>query len=240
MKLSDARLSLVRKAISAVCVEIARLQTQRMRWEQYSESALWAELAACILGSRVSFEVAHATAHRLKAKGLLSPDAYLRAPVEFEGLVASELASNPIPATGSDAFQRYPFPRVRAKHIGRTMQLIYGRGNSLHMVLAESDNEKQARKSLINNTVGIGPKQASLFLRNIGFAHTLAILDTHVLRYMAWTGLADLPRTPHTLAQYEKMEATFSAHTEEFGFPVGHVDVALWVVVRVARREKLL
>ena len=63
-------------------------------------------------------------------------------------------------------------------------------------------------------TLGIGPKQSSLFLRNIGYAQDLAILDSHVMTYMK---LMDLTPTRmkdvSKLATYEDVEERLAGYS---------------------------
>lgn len=86
---------------------------------------------------------------------------------------------------------------------------------------------------------GLGPKQASMFLRNTGHTLELAVLDRHVLVFMDLLGLAPLPKAL-TLAEYLRREAVFAGFADRLGHSVGHVDWAVWFVMRAARQEKLL
>ena len=85
----------------------------------------------------------------------------------------------------------------------------------------------------------IGPKQASLFLRNVGFAEDLAILDVHVLRYLCWMDGASPAHQPKvsSLRQYERHERRISRHAREASVTVGDLDLAVWVTSRVAVSE---
>ncbi len=81
-----------------------------------------------------------------------------------------------------------------------------------------------------------GPKQASLFLRNIGYSAYVAVLDIHVLTYMSWIGLTDAPlKSVSTIKKYESSETTFIEHSHSLGYAPDHFDIAVWVVVRVAK-----
>ena len=86
---------------------------------------------------------------------------------------------------------------------------------------------------------GIGPKQASLFLRNVSYTCDLAILDIHVLRYMTWIeAVPNVSLPPRSLNEYEHIEEGFRRHAVELGVPVGSLDLAVWVTVRVLADEK--
>ena len=85
----------------------------------------------------------------------------------------------------------------------------------------------------------MGPKQASLFLRNIGFAANVAVLDIHVLTYMRWVGLIETPvKSISTVRKYEALEDSFIEHAYSFGYAPDRFDLAVWVVVKVAKEEQ--
>jgi N-glycosylase/DNA lyase len=90
---------------------------------------------------------------------------------------------------------------------------------------------------LMKHMPGIGPKQASLFLRNVGYAENLAILDVHVLRFMRYIGLLRAPEiSVTTLRRYEVAEERLLAYSLGLGWPMATLDVAIWVVMRAAGR----
>ncbi|MEA4967094.1 MAG: hypothetical protein VB048_03105, partial [Bacteroidaceae bacterium] len=51
-------------------------------------------------------------------------------------------------------------------------------------ILINAETSSEARNSLISICVGMGYKQSSMFLRNIGFCFDLAIIDTHIIDYL--------------------------------------------------------
>jgi N-glycosylase/DNA lyase len=86
----------------------------------------------------------------------------------------------------------------------------------------------------------LGPKQASLFLRNIGYAAHVAVLDIHVLTYMSWVGLTETPiKSVPTVPRYEALEDAFIEHAYSFGQTPDRFDLAVWVVVKVAKEEQV-
>src|ERR1041385_3586479 len=134
-----------------------------------SEDTLWQELVACLLGSVVPFPVAQAFAEHLGGAGLLKRGQHRFQTQAYERDLAEEL-STPIPVNNGTRFsnQRYRFPRLRASHIRRTAEAVFGSGGSLTELLENASDERLARQRLVASAVGIGPKQASLFLRKIG------------------------------------------------------------------------
>jgi len=77
-----------------------------------------------------------------------------------------------------------------------------------------------------------------MFLRNVGVSYDLAILDRHVLNYMAALGIySGTGGSIASLAQYRRLEAVLRAHADHLACPVGLLDWAIWIVMRVANRK---
>lgn len=94
---------------------------------------------------------------------------------------------------------------------------------------------------MILSVWGFGPKQASLFLRRVGYCADLAVLDVHVLDYLHLTrGLRIAPNRLGRLSCYEEIEDTFREIASRFGHSLGCVDLATWLTMRVAKREAYL
>lgn len=207
-------------------------------WQDMSEELLWHELVACILGSKVAFEQAQAAADYLNTHGLLDLRAFLNKGNDFETQIVKAL-SNPISChLNRPSFTfRYRYPKLRANHIRRTADSIYGKHRSIRSLLESSNNSNEARFIIFSNSIGVGPKQSSLFLRNIGYADNLAILDTHVLHYMFLLGiLPTRTQAVKTIGDYEKLEAKFCDYTYDLGCNTAYLDTAVWITMRVYRR----
>jgi len=75
---------------------------------------------------------------------------------------------------------------------------------------------------------GIGPKEASHFLRNIGFGKNLAILDVHVLRNMVKYGIIkELPGVI-TKKVYLDLEKKLAKFSERIAIPMAELDLLFW------------
>ena len=79
-------------------------------------------------------------------------------------------------------------------------------------------------------------KQASMYLRNVSNSSELAVIDSHILKYMNILNLIKKVPTTISNAQYLVKENMLTKYTEKFGYPVGCVDYAIWVVMRVASK----
>ena len=210
-------------------------------WQQRDENQLWYELVACLLGSRVSFELALASVRSLEASGLLHHPLNCGVTADYPDLIASNL-SKPVWVTtykGVNKHIRYRFPKSRAMGIAKTAKRIYqSPDQSIKNILEQSSDPKIARKSVVEKSCGIGAKQASLFLRNIGYSNSLAILDSHILRYMHLVGIMDRIFTSiSSVRTYELLESDLCEYADNLGFQLSCLDTAIWVVMRVYQKE---
>jgi len=209
---------------------------------QGSEEYLWHELVSCILGSKVPFEQAQATTNHLINTNLITVNDCLRNGLEFEGRIIESL-THPITLTVgiSSLSFKYRYPRLRANHIRRTAESIYEENGSIKNILDSTRDPSEMRIRIMQSSVGIGPKQSSLFLRNIGFTDKLAILDTHVLRYMFLMGMINVAtKAVSTIARYQEIEGHLKSYTNKLGANLAYFDTAIWVTMRVFQREAVL
>lgn len=236
--MADLSVTRLQYAVREVSRRLELNNTHGTSWDIMSEDCLWRELAACILGSRVRFGVAHAAIERMDIAGLFSSESRLSRRDEYERDILHALWASGTCADAAGLQARYPFPLVRAKQISAAAATIYANGGSIRQLLHEAEDACDVRRRLSAEVAGMGPKQASLFLRNVGYTAQVAVLDTHVLTYMNWIGLTPSPlKTVRTVRQYETLEYVFVEHSWSAGFPPSLYDLAVWVVVRVAKKE---
>jgi N-glycosylase/DNA lyase len=178
----------------------------------------------------VPFDVAVAAADAIDAEGLLLE------PVDLAALESSlTLVLRQATLVGGRR-RRYRFPSTRAKHLAATRAAVTRAAGGLASLLSGFGSPADARLWFVANAPGIGPKQASMFLRNTGTSYDLAVLDRHVLNYMAALGMYQSKnRFISNLIEYGEQEAKLRSHAEELGFAVGLVDWAIWIVMRAAR-----
>lgn len=216
-------------AVCAICPDIEERITNGPA--ERNERSLWWEFSACVLSSQVPYPLASEAASAIDRIGyLLEPDCL---PDLSDRL--SAILRRPQGATG----RSYRFPCVRARQLATAKQRITYRFGTLSVLLTQLETPVAARNWLVDCAPGLGPKQASMFLRNIGFSYDLAILDRHVLDYMNLIGLrAKSTKTIATMKEYRLGEESMRGHAHDLGFPVGILDWAIWIVMRVARTEE--
>ena len=235
-------LAMIDRAVQALCLEVAALDAEQTNWHVLAEEELLHEAAICIFGSQTHFEIALAAANRARSSGLFRPTALRAKSSRYEARVVSVL-SKPL-RVHIGGRRRTTLPRFRnrlASLLCATIERIYGHGLSFKSILSKSLSARDARESLVEAVSGFGPKQASLYLRRVGFSADLAILDTHILDYLKMArGVEPKPGSLSKLSTYEQIEREFRQVAREFGHAIGCVDMAMWVTMRVAKREALL
>jgi len=226
------------RAIREVCTCLQEKYLPKFEWETLGEDELWRELVACILGSRVRYDVVYSAIERMKKANLLSATPTLTKRPKYEEDVLSALSETSGLEDVCGVQSRYPFPRLRAGQISSAAETLYSNGGTIRSFLERAQDVREARRQLVRDIAGLGPKQASLFLRNIGYTAQVAVLDVHVLTYMEWVGLTPSPvRTVRTIRQYETLEGAFIEHSYSSGFPPDRFDLAVWVVVRMVKKD---
>jgi len=199
------------------------------------ERVLWLELSTCILSSQVPYELALAAANRIDAMGFLSSS---ESSYDHLATNLATILMQPIDFSGSA--RRYRFPRLRAAQLAMTKVGIKKKYGSLGSVIYGSQDVEIIRRWLVEEVHGMGPKQASMFLRNVGVSYDVAVIDRHVCRYMLLAGLCvSQPSNLGHLNGYRKHECTLRRYADDLGHAVGIVDWAIWIVMRaLASMEK--
>ena len=86
----------------------------------------------------------------------------------------------------------------------------------------------EKREWIVENIRGIGYKEASHFLRNVGFGEEIAILDRHILKNLVRLGvIEEVPKTI-TRKRYMEIEDKMIDYSDKIGIPMDHLDLLLW------------
>jgi len=86
----------------------------------------------------------------------------------------------------------------------------------------------ELREWLVKNVKGLGYKEATHFLRNVGRNGGLAILDRHILRNLKRLGaIRSLPKTL-SRKKYLSIEQQFMRFAGRFGIPLDELDLLFW------------
>jgi N-glycosylase/DNA lyase len=117
------------------------------------------------------------------------------------------------------------FPESRAEYIVDARRLYGTLLNTIRGFRCSSS----AREWLTENVKGLGYKEASHFLRNIGFKD-LAIIDRHIINYLEKKGLIEKPKTL-TKRRYLECERILSAIADRLGITVAELDLYIWYLM---------
>lgn len=117
---------------------------------------------------------------------------------------------------------KYRFYNRRAHFIALANQY-----KNIKSIITKIDGHDEKREWLVKNIKGIGYKEASHFLRNIGY-FDYAILDKHILRLMMENSFID--EIPKTLGkkEYLKFEKILGEIGDKIEMSQGELDLYLW------------
>lgn len=125
---------------------------------------------------------------------------------------------------------RVRFWRLRPAYIYHTREYLRGCCGLNLRGLIESFKDPEERRDFFarNKSIkGVGYKEASHFLRNIGF-RGYAILDKHIISGLREMGVIQENMIPNTPARYKEMEKRLAAFAKEIGIDMDHLDLLLW------------
>ena len=183
-----------------------RLKDFRKVWTG-TEKRIFSELCFCICTPQSKAVVCDRAVMFLEKKGLLLKGALRDVRNELKGV---------------------RFPNNKAKYIVEARELFV-KGNRVN-IKTEIDPEDiiKTREWFVSNVRGIGFKEASHFLRNIGFGKDLAIFDVHILRNMVRLGLIDEEPKSLTGKRYMFLENRLRVFSKEIKIPMDELDLLFW------------
>jgi len=162
----------------------------------------FAELCFCILTANSSAKLGMRIQEAIGLEGFL-------------GLSEEELARR-LEQLGHRFSERRAHFIVQAREFSEIKEIVVRIGD-----------EKLAREWLVKNVMGLGYKEASHFLRNVGYDN-LAILDRHVLRIMYEHGLVEEIPKGLTRRTYLELEGKLRDLGAQLSIPLSKLDLYLW------------
>lgn len=115
------------------------------------------------------------------------------------------------------------FHKTKARHIIKARSFL---NNGIKAKLVGSPTD--VREWLVQNVYGLGYKEASHFLRNVGLGEELAILDRHILKNLVKHGvIKEIPKSL-TRKRYMEIEGKMKKFSGNLGIPVSHLDLLFW------------
>lgn len=125
---------------------------------------------------------------------------------------------------------RHRYPRARSGYIVASRDFLQEHCElKLREKLDGFDDDLARRDWLVREKriKGLGYKEASHYLRNIGLKG-YAILDKHILRSLAELGIIDDPKPPNTRTRYLTIEQKLKELAEMTGIDFDELDLVLW------------
>jgi len=130
--------------------------------------------------------------------------------------------------------------RRRLKEVGyiyynkRSEYILYTRNHLKNMFNFELKNKilsfndkNELRKFFVTNIKGLWYKEASHFLRNIGFKG-YAILDKHVINSLHEFGVLETNNKPKNAKEYLEIEQKLIDFSKDIGIGIDELDLVLW------------
>jgi N-glycosylase/DNA lyase len=119
------------------------------------------------------------------------------------------------------------FHKNKAKYILANREQ-FGEATKFEISKYLSGNIADTRNRLAHDIKGYGLKEASHFLRNIGFGEDIAILDRHILRRLSEYGV--IPKVPEILTApvYHEVEINMKSFAKDIGVPLDALDFCFW------------
>jgi len=116
----------------------------------------------------------------------------------------------------------YRFPNVRAKYIMEARNYI----SELESIINSNTDEIKLREWVVKNIKGLGYKEASHFLRNIGYRN-FAIIDFHIIDLLVKYDLIEKPKSM-TKKKYLEIENILKQIGRELHLDMAKLDLYLW------------
>ncbi|MBX7171758.1 MAG: N-glycosylase/DNA lyase [Pyrinomonadaceae bacterium] len=199
----------VKEIYSARGKEIrARLAEFEAIWKKGTDEKLWEEMVFCFFTGGCSARM-----------GLRSVEA-----------VRSLLLTGTHEELMNALVGKHRYPRARAGYIVASREFLQEHcGMQLRNKLNSFTDDLERRDWLVKEKriKGLGYKEASHFLRNIGLKG-YAILDKHILRSLAELNFIEDPTPPNTRSKYLTIENKLKEFAKQVEIDFDEMDLVLW------------
>ena len=185
-----------------------RLNDFKKIWKKGTKKEIFVELVFCILTPQSNGKFCWSAVENMIRKGVLFTG--------DRGQIVKELS-------------RARFIQKKSAYIVEARQkFLLDNRISLKPVISQIGDGYKAREWIVQNVKGIGYKEASHFLRNIGFEQNLAILDRHILKNLKLIGV--IKEIPGSLSKgrYFDIENRMMEFSKAVQIPMSYLDLVMW------------
>ncbi len=185
-----------------------RIDEFESAWKNYTEEELFVEFSFCLLTPQSKATVCWKAVETLRDTGVL-----------WSGN-AEDI---------SQYLVGVRFKYTKAENIVKARNFFSKDGRiKIREILSRYSTAREMREYLVRNIRGMGYKEASHFLRNVGLGKDLAILDRHILRNLVSLGvIEDMPKNL-TGRRYIEIEGKMREFSEKIGIRMDYLDLILW------------
>jgi N-glycosylase/DNA lyase len=204
-KIPRNRTKLIEEIECHYAAQKGAIQNRLMEFRSLPISEYFYELLYCLLTPQSSAVHADKTVSQLREAGFehreINPEPILRRKEQY-----------------------IRFHKMKSKYI-RQMKIQYP---DIIQKLSEPTSAFEIRDWLVRNVMGLGYKEATHFLRNIGKNDGLAILDRHILRTLK--NLNVISSVPKSMSRnsYLQIEQRFMKFADNIGIILDELDLVLW------------
>lgn len=185
-----------------------RLEEFKQKLKIGDEKDIFAELVFCILTPQSKAKVCWSAVEKLLEKNLLLNASSTKILKELDGV---------------------RFKYKKAEYIVEARKLFIDNGDIfVKSRIIQFNDILETREWFVKNVKGIGFKESSHFLRNIGLGDNLAILDRHILKNLKLSGVInEIPKSLTKLKYYE-IEGKMRKFADRINIPMNYLDLLLW------------
>jgi N-glycosylase/DNA lyase len=124
--------------------------------------------------------------------------------------------------------QKVRFKNKKTDYFLEARNKFFKDNNSIYHNIKNAKSPVALRKYLAKNIKGIGYKEASHYLRNIGLGAEIAILDRHILRNLIGLGVIEKYPTNLSGNKYEEIEEKMRKLSKDLDIPMDTLDLVFW------------
>jgi N-glycosylase/DNA lyase len=181
------------------------IRVRLSEFQSVPPSEYFYELAYCLLTPQSSAAHAEQAVAQLHAAGFRSQ------PIDPEPILRRKE-------------QYIRFHRTKTRHLLHMKEQF----SDIIQKLSEPASAFDLREWLVMHIIGLGYKEATHFLRNIGKNDGLAILDRHILRTLQQLGVVDSIPNSISKKQYLEIELRFKIFANNIGIVLDVLDLVFW------------